>query len=335
MLNSPTLEVAIGLVFCFASVALMASVAKEAMASLVGLRARTLRQGIGQLVNDPKFEGLAKVLLNHGLVNPLGDGQSEKRRWWQKWFGSKLPSYVDAGSFGHAMVDAIHQSSLAWGSLKGSIDKLQPNAANNSAYEASRKASTPPDSTLKPDEQLYQWLYGMYTRIEATVEDDKQKLEAFRQGISDWFDAGMDRLSGTYKRYVQVITFSVGFVIAAGMNIDAIHLSQELWKHQTVVSTMVPIALQAPPNTANQADTAKWLNQDVSVLANLPVGQQWPKLSWNGWPDGNFWSNLLGVLITASAAMFGAPFWFDLLQKLVQLRSTGPRPGEGQAAAAS
>ena len=39
MFNSPALEVAIGLVFCFASVALMASAAKEACASLAALRA--------------------------------------------------------------------------------------------------------------------------------------------------------------------------------------------------------------------------------------------------------------------------------------------------------
>jgi hypothetical protein len=31
-------------------------------------------------------------------------------------------------------------------------------------------------------------------------------------------------------------------------------------------------------------------------------------------------------LVTASTAVFGAPFWFDLLQRLVQIRGTGIKP---------
>ena len=37
---------------------------------------------------------------------------------------------------------------------------------------------------------------------------------------------------------------------------------------------------------------------------------------------------VLGWTITATSALFGAPFWFDWLQTLVQLRGTGAKPGE-------
>jgi hypothetical protein len=36
----------------------------------------------------------------------------------------------------------------------------------------------------------------------------------------------------------------------------------------------------------------------------------------------------VGWLVTAAAALFGAPFWFDLLQRLVNLRGTGTKPDE-------
>jgi hypothetical protein len=39
---------------------------------------------------------------------------------------------------------------------------------------------------------------------------------------------------------------------------------------------------------------------------------------------------LVGWLLTASSALFGAPFWFDLLQKFVQLRGTGGKPSGTQ-----
>lgn len=35
--------------------------------------------------------------------------------------------------------------------------------------------------------------------------------------------------------------------------------------------------------------------------------------------------SIFGWIVTASV-LFGAPFWFDLLQRLVNLRGTGPRP---------
>lgn len=42
--------------------------------------------------------------------------------------------------------------------------------------------------------------------------------------------------------------------------------------------------------------------------------------------------NLIGFLITALAISLGAPFWFDLLNKLVKLRATGQKPADSRDA---
>ncbi len=39
---------------------------------------------------------------------------------------------------------------------------------------------------------------------------------------------------------------------------------------------------------------------------------------------------LFGWLITAAGTVFGAPFWFDLLQRVIRLKSSGPSPKEKQ-----
>jgi hypothetical protein len=39
---------------------------------------------------------------------------------------------------------------------------------------------------------------------------------------------------------------------------------------------------------------------------------------------------LAGWLLTAVAVSFGAPFWFDALNKLGSLRTAGRRPGENR-----
>jgi hypothetical protein len=42
----------------------------------------------------------------------------------------------------------------------------------------------------------------------------------------------------------------------------------------------------------------------------------------------NIFLKFLGILITAIAAQQGAPFWFDVLKKFINLRGTGANPAE-------
>jgi hypothetical protein len=74
MFSSAVLDLAVGLIFCFLSVSLTAGVIVEAIASLFAVRAKTLRAGIGQLLNDPSYQALAKEIYAHAAVNPRGDG---------------------------------------------------------------------------------------------------------------------------------------------------------------------------------------------------------------------------------------------------------------------
>jgi hypothetical protein len=47
----------------------------------------------------------------------------------------------------------------------------------------------------------------------------------------------------------------------------------------------------------------------------------------------NILLKLFGLLITAGATAQGAPFWFDVLKKFVNLRGTGPKPAQKEASA--
>jgi hypothetical protein len=55
------------------------------------------------------------------------------------------------------------------------------------------------------------------------------------------------------------------------------------------------------------------------------------KVSDGAW--NTFWGPVLGLLMTILAAMLGAPFWFDLLNKVTFIRST-IKPGEKVVAGA-
>ncbi len=71
-----------------------------------------------------------------------------------------------------------------------------------------------------------------------------------------------------------------------------------------------------------------------SYKTDIKQSNQLLGLGWSGdtaadQMDCKHWPvNVLGWIVTALAISLGAPFWFDLLGKLVQLRGTGTKPEE-------
>ena len=76
------------------------------------------------------------------------------------------------------------------------------------------------------------------------------------------------------------------------------------------------------PSTAEPGPATPVGVQEL-VSQGLPIG--WNASAWPGW-DGDLVLHLLGVVMAGIAASFGAPFWFDLLNRLVNLRAGGKPP---------
>jgi hypothetical protein len=153
-----------------------------------------------------------------------------------------------------------------------------------------------------PDPQLRRTLNTLYAQTGGDVQ-------RFQAALGGWFDSTMARLSGAYKRRQLLMSFLLALLLAILLNIDSIHLFQTLWRQPALAAGVhaVPAALDA---------------KLVNDLATLPIG-------WTSFPpvlDGAFALQVTGWLITASTTLFGAPFWFDILQRAINLRSTGAKP---------
>lgn len=299
MLSTPIIEVAIGMTFCFASIALMTSSLAEAVASLLQLRARTLFGGIKRLLNDEAFDGLALAVYNSALTHPCGDGGIAPGSRFASL--SRAPAYIAAKNFAAALSDTLQSRAAA---------PLSAGATAPAGPDGLRAALN-----AVPDAATRALLLGMLARAEG-------EAARFEEELAHWFDSAMDRVSGAYKRYSQLITFLIALLVAASCNIDSIYLCQELWKdpqRQVLLSNIAAYENLHP-------DTVHALTDMEGAIRDLPVGRPIP----GTWHDRAWWSDLLGVLITASAAMFGAPFWFDMLQRMTRLRSDGPKPEDGQ-----
>ena len=167
-------------------------------------------------------------------------------------------------------------------------------------------------------------------------DPDKIKAE-----LVAWFDNAMDRVSGWYKRWTQLIGFIVALIMAAGLNIDTIKVADTLWTQPKLAQDLIknsPLGDATAPSpagitTSGESTASKEENPVVMLRrldTTLPVG--WPYGIWhnqNGKLDlSGFGIALVGWLITALSTLFGAPFWFDLLQTVIRLKGAGPSPKE-------
>jgi hypothetical protein len=121
----------------------------------------------------------------------------------------------------------------------------------------------------------------------------------------------MERVSGAYKRRQLLITLLLSLLVAIMFNIDSIHLFRTLWQHPAMAAKI--------GGAVGAIDQAV-----VQQLFSLPIG-------WESFPpkmDSAFLLQAAGWMVTAATTLFGAPFWFDLLQRAVQMRGTGGKPEE-------
>jgi hypothetical protein len=302
MFNSSVLDLATGLVFCFLTASLVTGTVVEMISSVVGWRAKTLLDGIQQLLNDPNFNGLAREVYAHGAINPLGPGGTDPKK--------NRPAYIDRGLFAHAMMD-ITGISFQVAAAAGAAPVLgtqRPSLAALHDQVAAKFAAI-------PNPQLQQLLTGIIDRSFGDVEKIQVELSA-------WFDHAMDRVSGVYKRWTQAVGFIVALVLAAGLNIDSIGVAKTLWLQPTMAAKLTADNGTTPTQAINQLSMA------------IPIG--WPngfgqKLDTGkiiSFTAADWWLVLLGWLITALSTLFGAPFWFDLLQTVIRLKGSGPSPQE-------
>ncbi len=157
-----------------------------------------------------------------------------------------------------------------------------------------------------PDEQLRTAFKTFLQR----AEGDAARFEA---AIGDWFDTAMNRLSGWYKRYTQVFAFGAALVICGFLNADAFHLTETIWRRPALISELGIASASIPPPTEAIAGLQKstligWADWSIDDPRNTIPGKI---------------GMILGWLTVAAASLFGAPFWFDTLQRIVQIRGTG------------
>lgn len=210
----------------------------------------------------------------------------------------RAPSYIPANTFALALFDAI----VPEGNQPTAIQALRAQVAKM------------PDYSVKP---------ALLSMMDAA----SQNMVETRVAVEKWFDAAMDRVTGVYKRRMQYLTLLVALLVTFIVGADSIAIANSLW-HEPALRAAVAGAAQtsqAATGAAVPTSPSQAIQDTVSTLSqlSLPIGwSAFPQDAW-GWVQ-----KVVGLLLTTLAVSLGAPFWYDLLKNVANLRSSGPAPAK-------
>jgi hypothetical protein len=290
MVSLQSLDIVIGMVVVFVTVSLVCSSINELIASTLALRANTLKASLDSLLGSD----LAKEVLNHPAIPASPNGQ-------------KKPSYIEPTLFASALLDTVAKRSLV----------VPP--AGTAPIDAAKTAidtlaKTPPPEAGSSLDAL--------SALLRTAGDDYTK---FQTQVAGWFDAYMDRVGGAYKRNSQVYLAVIAIFVVGILNIDSVKIFEQLTAQPAVAAALVAQGQKLVSNR-NAASSTSSLGSEVDTVTSRIQALPFP-LGWHKGDAFDWLQKLLGLLITMIAASLGAPFWFAALSNLVNLRSTGDKPG--------
>ncbi len=186
----------------------------------------------------------------------------------------------------------------------------------------------------KLPESLQKSLSALSRRAQIKSDKVEHELNQFQQEIETWFDRSMDRASGVYKRNAKGVALLMGLLVAIFANADTFHIINRLSKDSTLRDTITQSASRLSPETNDLESVKQKVNQALEDIS-LPIGwnlsnldqQAQESIGWpvKGWPFPVV-RRILGWMLSGLAIAMGAPFWFELLGKVINVRNSGPKP---------
>ena len=147
------------------------------------------------------------------------------------------------------------------------------------------------------------------------IEQTENNYDSVLKALDAWFEAQMDRVSGTFKRYAAYVQIALALLVAYVLHINTFALISALSKSAAAQS-----AISAAQSAQQNGDVAK------AVTALLDNGVIPPDaFSFTPWFPSSV-QEFFGVIITWFAVLLGAPFWFDVLKQIVPVRLSGAKP---------
>jgi len=342
------IEICIALILTFALLSIVVSIFAEKWNSMRKVRSEMLKRSIMQMLNDPLNLNYGYQLINHPLIASMKNPD-----------GQRSFQYLEASLFADALIDVIAQQAVkGWGVGEFPIEKQELFPEPLAAFQQGVEAMN--DSPMKEmfasmaakaekgypalKEMLENWYRCNTARMTGWYKRKQQKplffiallvamalnadsIHLFRTIATD--DELRKNMVETAEQVVLLREDSASMM--TGVTQNTITLTSitpgkdSLTDNDTTLLKIRGIPIGWSRSTA----PLSWFkNSDIQIDYDLdrPLDQYNKKRN-----EGGFWMFLswfFGILMTAVMTCFGAPFWFDILSKFVNIRRSGARPAD-------
>lgn len=336
----PALDLAIGLAFIFFLLSTLAATIQEFIAAILGLRARTLEQGLRSMLEDPErgWEFVDKIY-DHHLIRSL----------YRTPPLAAPPASEDKGRNAEVATHGPVASAAGFFKRTKGPSYLSPRAFALALLDTVAPGSDKKTIFTQGEELLKKLPKQLQERLKPLIANAEGDVEKLRTNLEAWYDDTMARVSGWYKRKTQIILIAIGIVLVPAINANTIKMGERMWKDDTVRAAVVaqattnatptPSPNATPTPTPAPGQAASNLNQaaddvDEVVKVGIPMGWRGDAVPRGA---GEIAMAFGGWVLTILAISLGAPFWFDTLSRFARLRSSGkpetplPASGSGKA----
>ena len=330
MSGFPIVDLVIGMIFVYFLLSVITSSAVEMILTGLKARAKILEEWLIRIFDqkvrqpDGTVRAFGQMIMDHCAVIALSEP-------------GKAPSYIDAKNFSSALIEKLTYDPQNPKSIASNIEDIITALKNTTLLSTEMQRA------------LLSFAYEAKATYSNLTVKTISEIEYFKSKVENWFDTSMDRLTGTFKkRYSRPFTLLVAIITCVALNADSIAISKYLYSNPDARANIVAQAyreasdstyikrlnqLHAAPQDSvtlqqikTEIDTSlQSINKAKAALANdIPIGWK-SSVNTKISPVGVL-TKITGLLATILAIFMGAPFWFDLLNKIANLRGTGAKP---------
>jgi predicted RNase H-related nuclease YkuK (DUF458 family) len=264
---------------------------------------------------------------NLDIENPI---LTETCKRLQAFYNHVFPSTEEAIIIGglkpniNEIMGLMHTSNAIYDNIETSLQNHE-----DQTYQTMRELvdSLPP--VIKTN------IVSIAKQAQYKAKSTEEGIKLLRKEIEECFDGSMQRAGGVYKRNAKGVAILIGIALAFGANADTFHIIDRLSKDSVLREAIVYKVEQTIEQESINGDIKSINTKEILQDINLPIGWTndniqeqigWHPLKIQNIPIISLLTMFTGWIISGLAIAMGAPFWFDLLSKVMNVRNAGKSP---------
>lgn len=346
---SSIISITISLTFIYLVLSLAISEIQEIIASILNLRSKNLKKHIYGLFGEDPFEGglqignFLQTFFNKNNKSDESKSQLLVEKLYAKYLKPacnpeaassskkskqtlKEPDKISPKHFADNLIELIREE-LNY----DNIDDFREHGLQNILQDI-KKSSLP--------EKMKKDLVAITRKAMSRFEKTEDQLKLLDQEIQSWFNTSMEYASKVYRQQSVLISRILGVILVLILNVDTINIIDNLSKSEILSSTLGNTAMEFVTSNSQGtacseiedkvkfqtciANVSNDLTTALDSIDNLPIGWNWS----NPWQEqftplnlSNIINVIVGWGISVFAISMGAPFWFKVLNDLIDIRS--------------